>query len=154
MAKSQWIVVEAEVAEVQKALEGTNKSFTSIQKQALGILARNTVTKMKPFIASSLKHPEKSTKELQNSYGFRIKKDASEANIYPKGKSGSKIFPKAFVQNYGYDDTTARSKVGGKKWKIAPKAFVQYGENLLESKAFDGKLSEMVDKNLKKYWGK
>lgn len=151
---SNWIVVDAEIAKVQKALTETSKSFTSIQKQALGILARNTVAKIKPFIALSLKHPEKSTKELQNAYGFRVKKDGSEANIYPKGKSGSKIFPKAFIQNYGYNDVTARSKSNGKKWHITPKAFIQYGENLLSSNAFDSKLSEMVDKNLKKYWGK
>lgn len=148
MAESQWIVVEAEVAEVQKALAGTNKSFTSIQKQALGILARNTVAKMKPFIASSLLHPEKSTGELQKAFGFRVKKDGSEANIYPMGKAGSKIFPKAMVQNYGYDKSDT-------KWKIKkPKAFIQFGENLLASKAFDEQLSQMVDKNLKKYWGK
>lgn len=151
---SNWIVVEAEVDDVVNALKGTSKKLTSIQKQALGILARNTVAKMKSFIATSLKHPEKSTKELQKSYGFRVKKDGSEANIFPKGKSGSKIFPKAFIQNYGYDGITASSKANGRKWHIAPKAFVQYGENLLESKIFDNKLSEMVDKNLKKYWGK
>lgn len=150
MAKSSnWIVVEAEVGEVQKALAGTSKSFTSIQKQALGILARNAVKSIGQKIRAGIKDRERSTGELQKAYAFRVKKDGSEANVYPKGASGSKIFPKAYVQNYGYSGATKRAK----DWNVAPKAFVEYTENLLESNAFDSQLDKMVDKVLQKQWG-
>lgn len=150
MAKqSNWIVVEAEIDEVEKALEGTSKSFTSIQKQALGILARNTVKNVRQLIRQGIKDKPRSTGELQKSYGFRVKKDGSEANVYPRGASGSKIFPKAFIQNYGHSGPTARAS----DWTIKPKGFIEWGENLLASRQYDEQLSKMVDKQLAKYWG-
>ena len=150
MAKSgNWIVVEAEVSAVQKALEGTSKSITSIQKQALGIIARKGVKDIRQRIRESIIHKDRSTKELQKAYAFRVKKDGSEANIYPKGTSGSKIFPKAYINNYGYSGATSRAK----EWNVAPKAFVQQTENFLDSTSFDAELSKMIDKTLSKYWG-
>lgn len=150
MAKSSgWITCEAEISEVKKALEGTSKSLTSIQKQALGILARNSVKKLRAFIRDGIKDRSRSTGELQKAYGFRVKKDGSEANVYPRGESGSKIFPKAFIQNWGHEGSTARAK----SWRIKPKGFVGRAENLLASRAYDEELSKMIDKSLGKYWG-
>lgn len=149
MAQSNWIVVEAEIDEVQKALEGTSKSFTSIQKQALGILARNSVKNLRHSIRQGIKDKPRSTGELQKSYGFRVKKDGSEANVYPRGESGSKIFPKAFIQNYGHEGPTARAK----EWTLKPKGFIQQAEAKLQGNAYDAELSKMVDKVLLKEWG-
>lgn len=149
MAKSNWIVVEAEVAEVQKALEGTSKSLTSIQKQALGIIARQGVKTIRQKIRQTIEHKSRSTGELQKAYAFRVKKDASEANIFPKGVAGSKIFPKAYVQNYGYSGPTARAK----EWNVKPKGFIEQTENFLDTSNFEEELGKMIDKVLSKYWG-
>lgn len=149
MAKSNWIAVEAEIDEVEKALSGTSKSFTSIQKQALGILARNTVKNLRQVIRQGIKDKSRSTGELQKAYGFRVKKDGSEVNVYPRGES-SKVFPKAFIQNYGHSGPTARAK----GWTIKPKGFIEQAETKLQSNAYESELSKMVDKQLVKYWGK
>lgn len=149
MAKSNWITVEAEIESVQKALEGTSKSLTSIQKQALGIIARQGVKTIRLKIRQSIEHRERSTGELQKSYAFRVKKDGSEANIYPKAAGGSKVFPKAFVQNYGYSGATARAK----SWTIKPKGFVEAAEKSIEAGNSDSELEKMVSKVLSKYWG-
>lgn len=146
--KGNWIVVEAEVDEVVKALSETSKSFTSIKKQSVGIIARYGVKFIRKRIRETLLNKKQSTRELQKSYSFRVKKDGSEANIYPKGVSGSRIFPKAYVNNYGYEGATKRSK----NWRFAPKAFVQDTENLLEKREFDTELQKMIDKTLAKYW--
>ncbi len=149
MAKSQWISVEAEIDEVQKALEGTSKSLTSIQKQALGIIARSGVKTIRREIKLSILDKSRSSGQLSSSYGFRVKKDGSEANIFPRGKGGSSVFPKAFVNNYGFSGPTVRAE----NWNFAPKGFVEKTENYLESNSFDGELQKMIDKSLAKYWG-
>lgn len=146
--KGNWIVVEAEVDEVVKALSETSKSLAGIKKQSVGIIARYGVKFIRKRIRETLLNKKQSTRELQKSYSFRVKKDGSEANIYPKGVSGSRIFPKAYVNNYGYEGATKRSK----NWSFAPKAFVQDTENLLEKREFDTELQKMIDKTLAKYW--
>lgn len=149
MAQSAWITAEAEVDAVVEALKGTSRSLTSIQKQALGIIARKGAQEIRKDIKSKIKDRTRSKGGLAKSYGFRVKRDGSEANIYPRGASGSDIFPKAMVQNAGHEGPTARAR----SWKVAPKAFVDHTENFLESKDFSAELSKMADKALKKYWG-
>lgn len=149
MAESSWIVAEAEVSAVVEALKGTSRSLTSIQKQALGIIARKGVQEIRKDIKAKIKDRARSTGELAKAYGFRVKRDGSEANIYPRGASGSRIFPKAMVQNAGHEGPTARAG----SWTVAPKAFVSHTENFLENRDFSEELSKMADKALKKYWG-
>lgn len=149
MGKQNWITVEADISEVQKALEGTTKSLTSIQKQALGIIARSGVKQIRKEIKLSILNKSRSTGALSSSYGFRVKKDGSEANIYPRGTSGADIFPKAFVNNYGFSGPTVRAQ----NWNFAPKGFVQKTESYLAEGNFDTELKKMVDKTLSKYWG-
>lgn len=135
---SNFIVVEAEVDEVIEALNGTSKSLKSIQKQSLGIIARKGLKALKMRIKETIRHQERSTGELQRAYRYKVRKDGSEVNIFPKAKSGSRIFPKAFMQNYGYEK---------------PKAFVQYAENVIKNHDYENDLQKMVDKTLEKYWG-
>ncbi len=144
-----WITVEAEVGEVVRALEGTSHSLTAIQRQALGIIARRGVRKIRGEIRAGILDRRRSTGELARSYGFRVRRDGSEANIYPRGAAGSGIFPKAFVNNYGYDGATARAG----RWSVAPKNFVGRTEDFLRNTNFDGDLEKMVDRALEKYWG-
>lgn len=146
--QSNWIVVEAEIEAVQNALASTSKSFSSIQKQSLGIIARNAVAKIRQEIKSGIKDKIHSTGELQKSYGFRVKKDGSEANIYPRGLSGSKIFPKAFIQNYGHSGPTSKAD----NWEVKPKGFIEKTENAIENNSFESDLQKMVDKIFSKYW--
>lgn len=147
--KGNWIVVEAEVDAVVEALSGTSKSLTSMKKQTLGVIARYGVKYIRQKIRESILNKSGSTKELQKSYAFRVKKDGSEANIYPKGFSGSKIFPKAYVNNYGYSGPTKRTQ----NWNFAPKGFVQDTEKNIETHNFETELQKLVDKTLAKYWG-
>lgn len=135
---SNFIVVEVEVGEVFEALRGTSKSLKSIQKQSLGIIARKGLKALKMRIKETIRHPERSTGELQRAYRYKVRKDGSEVNIFPKAKGGSRIFPKAFMQNYGYEK---------------PKAFVQYAENVIKNHDYENDLQKMVDKTLEKYWG-
>lgn len=149
MAQSNRIVVEAQVDEVQKALSGTSKSMRSIQKQALGIMARKGVKLVRRHIRETIKDRGRSTGTLAKSYGFRVKRDGSQANIYPRGEAGAAIFPKAFVNNWGHSGATKRAE----DWRVAPKGFVQRTEEELSSDSFDTELGAMVDKVLRKYWG-
>ena len=147
--KSNWNVVEAEVNAVVEALNETSKSLTSIKKQSLGVIARYGVKYIRQKIRESIINRKASTKELQKSYAFRVKKDGSEANILPRGIAGAEIFPKSWVNNYGYSGATKRSK----NWNFAPKGFVQDTEKNIESHNFETELQKLVDKTLKKYWG-
>lgn len=135
---SNFIVVEAEVDEVIEALSGTSKSLKSIQKQSLGIIAKKGLKALKMRIKETIRHSERSTGELQRVYRYKVRKDGSEVNIFPKAKGGSRIFPKAFMQNYGYEK---------------PKAFIQYAENVIKNHDYENDLQKMVDKTLEKYWG-
>ena len=145
MAQSNWISVEADVEEVQKALAGTSKSLSSIQRQTIGIIARGTVKAIKQGIREN--HLKK-TGALLKCYGYRIKKDGSQGSVYPRGSSGSSIFPEAFIQNYGHEGPTKKAP----SWSVAPKAFVQKGEAYAQNGSYMNELQAMVDKNLSKYW--
>lgn len=134
--KSEWITVEADVEAVQDALSKTSKSLTSIQRQVIGVLARETVKTIKGAIRSTtIRH----TGELLRCYGYRIKKDGSTGSVYPRGTAGSKIFPKVYTLNYG---TPARPKQDAK-------GFIQSGENYLQ-KDHTGEMEKIVEKTLQK----
>ena len=42
--------IEAEIDQVEQALSGTSKSFETIRRQAVGIIAKGAVTKIKAVI--------------------------------------------------------------------------------------------------------
>lgn len=149
MARGNWIVVEAQVDEVQKALAGTSKSMRSIQRQAVGIVARKGVRLVRKHIRQAIADRSRSKGALAKSYGFRVRKDGSQASIYPRGEAGSSVFPKAFVNNWGHTGPTKRAA----EWKVAPKGFVQRTEEELSSDSFRAELGAMVDKVLRRYWG-
>lgn len=141
MAKSSnWISVSADVEEIQRALEGTSKSLTAIQRQSIAVIARGTVKAIKREISDTT---EKHTGELLKCYGYRIKKDGSSSSVYPRGISGSRIFPKVFALNYGTD----------KKPHLRPRAFVQKGEQYVQQGDYMTELEKLVEQNLQKYWG-
>ncbi len=147
MAKqSNWISVSADVEEVQKALAGTAKSLTSIQRQTIAVIARGTVKAIKQGIKETT---GRHTGELLKCYGYRIRRDGSRGTVYPRGTSGSKIFPKAFVQNYGHEGKTKKAQ----NWSVAPKCFIQKGEQYASGSAYMPELQNLVDKTLSKYWG-
>ena len=145
MADNNWVIVSADVAEVQKALEGTTKSITSIQRQTLGIIARGTVKAIKAGIAEST---TKRTGELLKCYAYRVRKDGSKANVYPRGSSGAKIFPKVFIQNFGHEGPTKTKK----DWRVMPKGFVEKGEQYAESGGYNQDIQKMIDRELAKVW--
>lgn len=133
--------VEADLKQVQKALEGTAKSLQSIQNKTLSIVARGTIKAVNVGIRTTLK---KHTGELLKAFHYKVHK-YGEANVYPNGKSGSSIFPKTYVLNYGY---TGKVKRAINK----PHSFVEYGEAFAASGAYMPEVQKMIDKELKKYW--
>lgn len=134
--------VSADISKAQKALSETDKSLSSIQRKTLSIIGRGTVKAIKGGIRTSLK---KRTGELLKAYRYKTRKNGT-ATVYPNGENGSTIFPKAYVQNYGYEGKTKRA------WN-KPHNFVQKGEQYANSNSYMNEVEKMIDKELKKYWG-
>lgn len=144
---AEFLSIEADVSEVQKALAGTSKSLVSIKKQTVGIVAKGTVKQIKAVInATTQKH----TGELTKAYRYKVKRDGSEANVYPKAlKSNKTIYPKAMTLSYGHSGPTKRAA----NWNIRALGFVQSGKAWIESGSYMSDIENMVDKQLIKYWG-
>lgn len=149
MAKTgQILSVELDIKEVQEALSGTSQSLVSIKKQTVGIIARGTAKTVTNAIKAT--DLNKRTGELLKAYRYKVKKDGSEANVYPKAlKSDSTIFPKAMTLSYGHTGPTKRAK----NWNIKALGFVQTGKTWVDTGSYMKDVEEMVDKQLTKYWG-
>lgn len=132
--------VETDVQGAQKALEGTKKSLKSVQSGVLRIVARGTVKAIKSGIRTS--GIQKRTGELLKCYGYKVKKNGSEVNIFPKGKGGSRIFPKVYVLNYGLPGTGHR-----------PYSFIEKGQKYAEGNSYKNEINNYIQKELEKYWG-
>lgn len=155
------IDVKVEIEEAQKALAGTSKSLKSIQKSILRIAAQKTLKAVKTSLQSSDLDLNSGTGELKKAYTYRVKKDGSEANVYPKAlnakssKGGAinwqkdAIFPKAMTLSYGHSGATKRAKA----WFISPRNFVQAGEQYAESGKYMDEVQKYIDRELEKYWG-
>ena len=139
MAKS-FISVQAEVEAVQEALSGTSKSLTAIQKRALGTIAAGARKKINAAIRSTTK---RRTGELLKAYRYKIRKDASQVNLFPR-KSGKKsqIFPKVYTLNYGLEGT-----------RFLARGFIEKGEAYAESGEWEKDVNKYVQNELDKYWG-
>lgn len=139
--------IEAEIDQVEQALSGTSKSFETIRRQAVGIIAKGAVTKIKAVIQSTT---AKRSGELIKAYRYKVRRDGSQANVFPKAlNSDSTIFPKAMTLSYGHDGKTKRAA----NWHIKALGFVQSGKAWVDSGAYMPELENMVDKELNKYWG-
>lgn len=140
MAKSgQILSVEVDVSKAKQALSGTSKSLVSISRQSLGIIARETVAVLKKEIRTTT---GKVTGELLKAYRYKVSKDGSQANVFPKALNGEKtIFPKVMALSYG------REKDG-----LKPRGFVQKGKEYVEKGSYENELQKMVDRELDKYW--
>lgn len=140
MAKSgQILSVEVDVSKAKQALSGTSKSLVSISRQSLGIIARGTVTVLKKEIRATT---DKITGELLKAYRYKVSKDGSQANVFPKALNGERtIFPKVMALSYGR-----------KKDALKPRGFVQKGEEYVEKGRYEDELQKMIDRELDKYW--
>lgn len=149
MASGQLIQTQVDIEEVEKALAGTNKSLKAIRKSVLRIAAKETAKRVKAAISAS--DLQRRTGELAKAYVYKVKKDGSEANVFPKALTGNgrTIYPKAMTLSYGHDGPTKRAA----SWHIAPRGFVQSGQQYAESGAYMTEVQKMVDKELEKYWG-
>jgi len=145
---AQIINASVDIENVQQALAGTSKSLKSIQKSVLRIAAKETAKRIKAVINTS--DLQKRTGELLKAYVYKVKKDGSEANVFPKALSKNRtIFPKAMTLSYGHDGPTKRAK----SWNILPRGFVQAGQQYAENGAYMDEVQKIVDKELEKYWG-
>ena len=139
--------IEADINQVEQALAGTSKSFETIRRQAVGIIAKGAVKKIKAVIQTST---QKRTGELLKAYRYKVRRDGTQANVFPKAiNSDSTIYPKAMTLSYGHNGKTRRAS----SWHIKALGFVQSGKAWVDSGAYMPDLENMVDKELNKYWG-
>ena len=145
---SQILATEVDVSAVQDALSETSKSLKSIQRSTLRIVARATANTVRAAIISSDLHVR--TGELRKAYTYKLKRDGTEANVYPRAlTSGDRtIFPKAMTLSYGHNGPTKRFR----NWRIAPRGFVQRGQQYAENGDYMDEVQKLIDKELEKYW--
>ena len=145
---SQILATEVDVSAVQDALSETSKSLKSIQRSTLRIVARATAKTVRAAIITSDLHVR--TGELRKAYTYKLKRDGTEANVYPRAlTSGDRtIFPKAMTLSYGHNGPTKRFR----NWRIAPRGFVQRGQQFAENGGYMDEVQKLIDKELEKYW--
>jgi hypothetical protein len=145
---SQILATEVDVSAVQDALSETSKSLKSIQRSTLRVVARATAKTVRAAIITSDLHVR--TGELRKAYTYKLKRDGTEANIYPRAlTSGDRtIFPKAMTLSYGHNGPTKRFR----NWRIAPRGFVQRGQQYAENGDYMDEVQKLIDKELEKYW--
>lgn len=163
-----FISVEADIKEVQKALSGTAKSLRSIQRQVLGTIARGAVKKIKGVINTSTK---RQTGELRKAYGYKVKKDGSGVTVWPRDKAvrsnNHLILAKASVLSYGARIEPRAAMAGRKPFLqvsgrgyfarpklvvIQPRNFIQAGQEYVEKGGYAAEIQKVIDRELKKYW--
>ena len=145
---SQILATEVDVLAVQNALSETSKSLKSIQRSTLRVVARATAKTVRAAIISSDLHVR--TGELRKAYTYKLKRDGSEANVYPRALTNGDrtIFPKAMTLSYGHNGPTKRFR----NWRIAPRGFVQRGQQYAENGDYMDEVQKLIDKELEKYW--
>lgn len=145
---SQILATEVDVSAVQEALSETTKSLKSIQRSTLRVVARATAKTVRAAIISSDLHVR--TGELRKAYTYKLKRDGSEANVYPRALTNGDrtIFPKAMTLSYGHQGPTKRAR----NWRIVPRGFVQRGQQYAENGDYMDEVQKLIDKELKKYW--
>ena len=144
----QLVGTEVDVSAVQNALSETSKSLKSIQRSTLRVVARATAKTVRAAIISSDLHVR--TGELRKAYTYKLKRDGTEANVYPRAlTSGDRtIFPKAMTLSYGHQGPTKRFR----NWRIVPRGFVQRGQQYAENGDYMDEVQKLIDKELEKYW--
>ena len=142
------IVSEVDVSAVQDALSETSKSLKAIQRDTLRVVARATAKTVRAAIISSDLHDR--TGELRKAYTYKLKRDGSEANVYPRALTNGDrtIFPKAMTLSYGHQGPTKRAR----NWIIVPRGFVQRGQQYAENGDYMDEVQKLIDKELNKYW--
>ena len=142
------IVAEVDVSAVQEALSETTKSLKAIQRDTLRVVAKATAKTVRSAIISSDLHVR--TGELRKAYTYKLKKDGTEANVFPRALTSKDrtIFPKAMTLSYGHEGPTKRAK----NWRIVPRGFVQRGQQYAESGSYMDEVQKLIDKELDKYW--
>ena len=145
---SQILATEVDVSAVQDALSETSKSLKSIQRSTLRVVARATAKTVRAAIISSDLHVR--TGELRKAYTYKLKRDGTEANVYPRALTNGDrtIFPKAMTLSYGHNGPTKRFR----NWRIAPRGFVQRGQQYAENGDYMDEVQKLIDKELEKYW--
>ena len=145
---SQILATEVDVSAVQDALSETSKSLKAIQRQTLRVVAKATAKTVRAAIITSDLHVR--TGELRKAYTYKLKRDGTEANVYPRALTNGDrtIFPKAMTLSYGHQGPTKRFR----NWRIAPRGFVQRGQQYAENGDYMDEVQKLIDKELEKYW--
>lgn len=142
---ANFISIEADIEQTQKALEKTAKSVSSISATTLRIVAKDAVKVIKATIKNS--GLNKRSGELLKCYDYRkSKRNANMFVVYPEALNGeASIFPKVMALSYGSDKRPNRH--------LKAFGFVQAGQRAIENGNYKTQIEEMIDKELQKYWG-
>ncbi len=142
------MIIKSDVSEVENALSGTKKSLKSIKRQVLAVISKDTVKAIKTALRSSGLNLKDGTGELLKAYRYKIRKNGSEANVFPKAlNADSYIFPKAQTLSYGHTGATVRAK----EWNVKPRGFVQEGQQKAKGTHTD-EIEKIIQKELDRYW--
>lgn len=139
-----FINVECQIQEVQKALEGTNKSLKTISKKTLSVIGKGALKALKGGIQNTL---NRRTGALLKAYVYKGNKSGTSGNVRidPKIPNGDDMFRKVYVLNYGYTGEVHRA------WN-KPHSFVQCADDYIQNGSYGAEIDKMVQKELDKYW--
>lgn len=144
-------IIQAEMKDVQEALNKTTLSIPSMNRKFLAVIGKKTAETVKTGIKQTYSPPSKYYKRtgaLLRSWTFHAKKDGSQVSVFPRviatnnNKNRQWAVGLSSILSYGTADG-----------RIKPRAFIQRGENYASSGAYMQEVQKIVDKELEKYWG-
>ena len=134
------IKLAVNIDEVEKGLETIQANLVKVRRKTLQVVAQGTRKALNAAIRFKTK---RRTGELLKAYRYKVRKDASQVSIFPKGLTAkSKIFPKVYALNYGSE-----------KRNIKPRSFIQAGELYAQEGEYMRDVEKkVIEKELLKYW--
>lgn len=163
------ISIEADIARAEEALAGTSKSLKSLEKQITGTVARGSLKKIKSVIRKTIHGDglisDKYQYSILENYVYHV--EGKRATVYPQkieqGRKNDLTIPVISSLSYGREIFPRKQKwlfINGKSYakvksiKIEPRNFVQAGDAYLQGNSYLPEIDKIIQKELKKYWGK
>lgn len=161
--KMEQMSITVDVSAVENALSSTLLNHKQIMRKVLSTIGKNQA---KAFNAGITSATASRSGELKKSYHYKVKVNDFEEKVtlFAKGKDKSKsIYPKLMALNYGATIKPLKKKVlhfQRGQWYSAHEVQIR-GRHFLEpawdayagSGAYQKDVEEMIEKELKKYWG-
>lgn len=162
--------INGDFERVSKALSGTTKSITSIQKGILSIIGRGTRSEIKK-ITKSIKGngliAGRYPYSISSAFTYKVKADGSKVSVFPKkiekNRPNDLTIPVISTLNYGKNISVRNGRKylvfqtadGWKKCKsvrIPGHHFIEAGKQYAGSAKYMNEVEKYVQKELDKYW--